>query len=56
MLIRLLFFEKLHIFSSLTDSHGSRVEGPKWRSRVQSGGRGSNVAAGENDLEFEVTK
>ena len=31
---------------SLTNSRGSRV---------QSRGRGSNVAAGENDLEFEVT-
>ena len=32
------------------------VAGPKSPSRVQSGGRGSNVAAGENDLEFEVTE
>ena len=32
--------------SSLTNSRGSRV---------QSRGRGSNVAVGENDLEFEVT-
>ena len=32
---------------SLTNSRGSRV---------QSRGRGSNVAAGENDLEFEVTE
>ena len=41
--------------SSLTNSRGSRVAGPKSRSRVQSRGRGSNVAAGENDLGFEVT-
>ena len=41
---------------SLTNSRGSRVAGPKSRSRVQSRGRGSNVAAGENDLEFEVTE
>ena len=34
----------------------SRVAGPKSRSRVQCRGRGSNVAAGENDLEFEVTE
>ena len=32
------------------------VAGPMSRSRVQSRGRGSNVAAGENDLEFEVTE
>ena len=41
--------------SSLTNSRGSRVAGPMSRSRVQSRGRGSNVAAGENDLGFEVT-
>ena len=35
---------------------GSRVAGPMSRSRVQSRGRGSNVAAGENDLGFEVTE
>ena len=42
---------------SLTNSRGSRVAGrgsrvagPMSRSRVQSRGRGSNVAAGENDL------
>ena len=29
---------------SLTNSRGSRVAGPQWRSRVQSRGRGSNVA------------
>ena len=47
---------------SLTNSRGSRVAGrgsrvagPMSRSRVQSRGRGSNVAAGENDLGFEVT-
>ena len=40
---------------SLTNSRGSRVAGPMSRSRVQSRGRGSNVAAEENDLEFEVT-
>ena len=49
---------------SLTNSRGSRVAGrgskvavvgPKSRSRVQSRGRGSNDAAGENDLGFEVT-
>ena len=50
---------------SLTNSRGSRVAGrgskvavagPMSRSRVQSRGRGSNVAAGENDLEFQVTE
>ena len=41
---------------SLTNSRGSRVAGPKSRSRVQSRGRGSNVAAGENDLGFKVTE
>ena len=50
--------------SSLTNSRGSRVAGrgskvavagPMSRSRVQSRGRGSTVAAGENYLEFEVT-
>ena len=35
---------------SLTNSRGSRVAGPMSRSRVQSRGRGSNVAAGKNDL------
>ena len=35
---------------------GSRVAGPKSRSRVQCRGRGSNVAAGENDLGVEVTE
>ena len=45
-----------YLISSLTNSRGSRVAGPKSRSRVQSRGRGSNVAAGENDLEFEVTE
>ena len=30
--------------TSLTNSRGSRVAGPKSRSRVQSRGRGSNVA------------
>ena len=48
---------------SLTDGRGSQVAGcgskvgvagPMSRSRGQSRGRGSNVAAGENDLEFEV--
>ena len=39
---------------SLTNSRGSRVAGRG--SRVQSRGRGSNVAAGENDLEFQVTE
>ena len=38
---------------SLTNSRGSRVAGRG--SRVQCRGRGSNVAAGENDLGFEVT-
>ena len=51
-------------FRSLTNGRGSRVAGrgskvavagPMSRSRVQSRGRGSNVAAGENDLGFEVT-
>ena len=32
------------------------VAGTMSRSRVQSRGRGSNVAAGENDLGFEVTE
>ena len=46
---------------SLTNSRGSRVAGRGSRvagrgSRVQSRGRGSNVAAGENDLEFQVTE
>ena len=41
---------------SLTNSRGSRVAGLKSRSRVQCRGRGSNVAAGENDLGFEVTE
>ena len=35
---------------------GSRVAGPRSRSLFQSRGRRSNVAAGENDLEFEVTE
>ena len=39
--------------ASLTKSRGSRVAGRG--SRVQCRGRGSNGAAGENDLEFEVT-
>ena len=38
--------ERKLINLSLTNSRGSRV---------QSRGRGSNVAAGENDLGFEVT-
>ena len=53
---------------SLTNSRGSRVAGRGSRvagrgsqvagrgSRVQSRGRGSNVFAGENDLEFQVTE
>ena len=48
---------------SLTNSRGSRVAGrgskvavAGLRSQVQSRGRGSNVAAGENDLGFEVTE
>ena len=41
---------------SLTNSRGSRVAGTMPRSRVQSRDRGSNVAAGENDLEFQVTE
>ena len=45
----------VHPRASLTNSRGSRVAGPMSRSRVQSRGRGSNVAAGENDLGFEVT-
>ena len=38
--------------------HGSKVAvaGPMSRSRVQSRGRGANVAAGENDLEFKVAE
>ena len=49
---------------SFTNSRGSRVAGrgskvavagPMSRSQVQSRGRGSNVAAGESDLGFEVT-
>ena len=43
-----------HLVTSLTNSRGSQVAGPKSRSRVQSRGRVSNVAAGENDLEVEV--
>ena len=54
-------------FSSLTNGRGSRVQcrgrgskdavaGPKSRSRVQYRGGGSNVAARENDLDFEVTE
>ena len=42
-----------------SQEHGI-VERMSWTnsrgSRVQSRGRGSNVAAGENDLEFEVTE
>ena len=41
---------------SLTNGRRSRVAGPMSRSRVQSRGRGSNVAAGESDLGFEVTE
>ena len=41
---------------SLTNGRGSRVAGPKSRSRVQCRGRGSNVAAGENDFGVEVTE
>ena len=41
--------------ASLTNSRGSRVAGPKSRSRVQCRGRGSDVAVGENDLGFKVT-
>ena len=41
--------------ASLTNTRGSRVAGPKSRSRVQCRGRGSKVAAGENDLGFELT-
>ena len=41
--IILLFF----LVKNLTNDRGSRV---------QSRGRGSNVAAGEKDLEFEVTE
>ena len=43
------------IVQSLTNSRGSRVAGPMSRSRVESRGRGSNFAAGENDFGFEVT-
>ena len=32
------------------------VAGPMLRSRVQCCGRGPNVAAGENDLEFELSE
>ena len=52
-----LFFYKL-LFGEfagvwlIVAGRGSRVAGRG--SRVQSGGRGSNVAAGENDLGFEV--
>ena len=60
-----LFFGNSRRGGSLTNSRGSRVAGrgsnvavagPKSRSRVQSRGRGSNVAAGENDLGFEATE
>ena len=46
---------KLYLINqgSLTNSRGSRVAVPKSRSRVQCRGRGSNVAAGENDLGFK---
>ena len=45
------YFRYIETFvMSLTNSRGSRVAGPMSRSRVQSRGRGSNVAAGENDL------
>ena len=40
---------------SRSRSNGA-VAGPMSRSRVQCCGRGSNVAAGENGLEFEVTE
>ena len=42
----------------MVTGRGSKVAvaGSKWRSRVQSRGRGSNVAAGENDLEQETIK
>ena len=40
---------------SRSQSNGA-VAGPMLRSRVQCCGRGSNVAAGENDLEFELTE
>ena len=55
---------KVTYTASMTNSRGSRVAGrgskvvvagPMSRSRVQSRGRGSNLAAGENDLGFEVT-
>ena len=48
--------QPIRLEASLTNSSGSRVAGPKSRSRVQSRGPGSNVSAGENDLEFEVTE
>ena len=40
---------------SRSRSNGA-VAGPISRSRVKCCGRGSNVAAGENGLEFEVTE
>ena len=61
-LVCLTYDQKLDVLlASLTNSRGSRVAGrgskvaiagPMSQSRVQSRGRGSNVAAGKNDLEF----
>ena len=44
----------MNLVWSLTNSRGSQVAGRGLL--VQRRGRGSNIAAGENDLEFEVTE
>ena len=51
-----LLIETLTLGNLMVAGRGSRVAGPMSRSRVQSRGRGSNVAAGESDLGFEVTE
>ena len=42
--LKIVGVPRLPLGGSLTNSRGSRVAGPKLRSRVQSRGRGSNVA------------
>ena len=56
--IALIQYSEPYEASLRVAGRGSKVAvaGPMSRSRVQSCGRGSNVAAGENDLEFEVTE
>ena len=51
-----LLIETLTLGNLMVAGRGSRVAGPMSRSRVQSRGQGSNVAAGESDLGFEVTE